>query len=157
MKPARHKLAACILILGAQYIEQASAAFIISADEICRGNDAYSYRFLNESPAPDYKVQVSESTVLPDITLKLVDDASQADLIFVDESDNSDRSVCRIGRSATMKTIVVSENEFLPDIKVTLSETPFLPDYTIYVRSRVFTRVEAAAIFAVIWMENHER
>jgi len=135
----------------------AFAAFIISSESNCYGNDAYSYYFSETAFSPDYTVKVSETAFSPDITLKIVSDPRQADLILVDGFTKGNMKVCKKSNSIGVKTIKVSNTAFSPDITVKLSETSFSPDYKIFILSETFTKEEAAALFAVILKESRKK
>jgi hypothetical protein len=132
------------------------AAFIISSESNCYGNDAYSYYFSEAAFPSDYTVKVSETAFPPDITMKIVSDPRQADLILVDEFTKGNMKVCKESSSIGVKTIKVSNTALLPDITVKLSDKSFSPDYKIFVLSETFTKEEAAALFAVILKESRK-
>lgn len=141
---------------GALFSNPALAAFVVSAQADCLGKNIYAYRFSRSVANADFSVQVSQSTLLPDITLKLVSDPDQADLILADRLEDNDMEVCKSISAVGIKTILITDTAFRPDVKVTLAESSLLPDYTIFVQSESFTNEEAAALFAVIWKVNKE-
>jgi hypothetical protein len=144
-----------VLVTSILLSSPVSAAFIISAEAGCFGRDTYAYHFSETTIIPDYTVKVTSTALLPDITMQLVNDPKQADLILVDEFSKSGMKVCKGSSLAIgVKTIKVSETAILPSITVKLSETSLSPDYKIFVQSRIFTKEEAAALFAVIWSVN---
>jgi len=149
-------LAILLFAASALFSNPALAAFVISAQADCLGKNIDAYRFSSSVANADFSVQVGQSTALPDITLKLVSDPDQADLILADHLDDSDMAVCKSISAMEVKTILITDAAFRPDVKVALAEAPFLPDYTIFVQSESFTNEEAAALFAVIWKVNRE-
>ena len=146
-----------LLVFGIFLANSASAAFVISSEQSCYGADTYSYYISETALLSDYTVKVSSTASLPDITMVLVSDPRQADLIFIDSYSRSDMKVCKSASSMGNKSIKVSETALLPDITVKLSVTAVLPDYRIFIESKVFTKAEAAALFAVILKANKEQ
>lgn len=139
-------------------ISPVSAAFIISGETACFSRDTYAYHFSESAIISDYTVKITSTAIFPDITMQLVNDPKQADLIFVDEFRKSGMKVCKGSSLAIgVKTIKISETAIVPDITVKLSVTPLLSDYKIFVQSRIFTKEEAAALFAVIWKANRRK
>lgn len=142
--------------------QNASASFIVSAESNSYssnlyGDKVYEYKFSTSSITSDYTVNVSDSTLTPDISMKLVDNPQYADLIFVDNFDKADMKVCKTSIGFDTLTINVSNSAILSDISILLSRSPLFFDYTIFVASTKFTKEEAAALFAVIWEENRNK
>lgn len=133
------------------------AVFIISGENNCFGSDTYKYYFSETAIIADFTVKVRKDALLPDITMKLVNDPKQADLIFVDGFSQANMKVCKISIPVGVKSIKLSDTALLPDITVRLSETAILADYKIFILSAVFTKEEAAALFAVIWKSSRNR
>ena len=145
-----------LLTLTLALSNNAFAAFIISTNGSCYGNDVYTYHFSSTAFSPDYTVKVSSTAFSPDLTIKIVDDPKKANLILVDEFKDGDMQICKKSTSFGAKTIKVSSTAFSPDITIKLSDYSFSVDYTIYVASERMTVEEAAALFAVVWQANRD-
>jgi hypothetical protein len=141
-----------IFVVNIFFSDSAFAAFIISGESSYYGSNTYSYIFTDIALSPDYKVQVNETALSPDITLQIVTDPRQADLVFVDEFGSGNLKVCKPGTAQTAKTIKLSTLTLAlsPDITVQLSKAALRPDYKIYILSKIFTKEEVAALFAVL-------
>ena len=134
----------------------AFAAFVISTNSSCYGNDIYTYHFSSTAYSPDYTVKVSSTAYSPDLTIKIVDDPKKANLILVDDYKDGDMQMCKKSTSYGAKTIKVSSTAYSPDITIKLTEYSYSVDYTIFVASERMTVEEAAALFAVIWQSNRD-
>jgi|SRR5690554_655829 len=145
-----------VLIMGFALSSNAFAAFIISTNSSCYGNDVYTYHFSSTAFSPDYTVKVSSTAFSPDLTIKIVDDPKKANLILVDDYKDGDMQMCKKSTSYGAKTIKVSSTAFSPDITVKLTDYSYSVDYTIFVASERMTVEEAAALFAVIWQSNRD-
>lgn len=137
-----------------------TAAFVISGEENCySGQKIYAYHFADFSAFPTYTVQVNSTTISPNITIQLVRDPRNADLVFVDALSFAEMKICRTNNAygTGAKTIVVKDVAFSPDISVKLTEYAMSSDYKMYVDSKNFSKEEVAAVFAVIWAENRKK
>ena len=147
-------------------IYHSRGAFVISAVEEPSGfsygsETIYHYKFDKTSSFPDYTVKVSENVSYPDVTIALIGDPSEANLILADDLNSSDMKVCKTESTFTtveIKTIKVDSTASFPDLSVKLiTDSSKTADYKMLVQSDRFTRQEAAALFAVIWEANKER
>jgi hypothetical protein len=145
-----------LLFLTLALSDNAFAAFIVSTNKSCYGNNIYSYHFSSTAFSPDYTVKVSSTAFSPDLTIKIVDDPKKANLFLVDDYKDGDMQVCKKSTSYGVKTIKVSSTAFSPDITIKLTESSYSADYTIFVASERMTVEEAAALFAVIWQANRD-
>jgi hypothetical protein len=147
------KLCIAVVCLTILNNGNAFAGFIISGKSACSGGDVYSYKFYSyeyEQSPNLIRVKVSEYEFYPDITMKLVYDPREADLIFVDDLENANMKVCKSSSLSGAQTIKVSKYESNPNIKVKMSNYPSSPYYKIFISSKIFTSEEVAALFAVI-------
>jgi len=146
----------------------ADAQFVVSAESSCpsnlfsSGDTVYEYIFSRSALSPDFDVKVSSFSFQPDFTMKIVDDPSDADLIFVDEEIGkkfADMLVCKRSYSLDSKLteIKVSRSSLSPDIEIVLTRSTLSYDYKIFIQSEYFSDEEAAALFPVIWESNRSR
>lgn len=146
-----------LMVAAVLFSRLASAAFIVSGEQSCFGQNTYAYHFSESAIISDYTVKVNSTALISDITMQLVTDPKQADLILVDGFTEGNMKVCKKSSSIGMKTIKVSNSDVSPDITVKLSETSLFPDYKIFILSETFTKEEAAALFAVILKESRKK
>lgn len=150
------KCAAIAFTLLAMAVCSVEAITISTATKI-PGAKVYSYHFSDSVILPDYTVKIVDKSFVSDLSLKIVHEPEEADVIFVENDKNADIFVSKASTAIGVKSIKISPTSIAPDITVLLSEDVTLPDYKIYVLSTRFTRDEAAALFAVIWKDTQDR
>lgn len=150
------KCAAITFTLLAMAVRPVDAITISTATKI-PGAKVYSYHFSDSVILPDYTVKIVDKSFVSDLSLKIVHEPEEADVLFVENDKNADIFVSKASTAIGVKSIKISPTSIAPDITVLLSEDVTLPDYKIYVLSTRFTRDEAAALFAVIWKDAQDR
>lgn len=103
------------------------------------------YQLSDAAAAGTIIVRIDNAAAQPSLRMQLVDDASSADFVLIDDADTID--ACK--GLAAIKTLRLDPAAARADLTVTLSREP--GDYKIFVRSTVYTDEDAAALFAVIF------
>jgi hypothetical protein len=113
-------------------------AFVISSEEDCIGN-TYQFNFPKTfsfiTGGESFRVYVSNSTLAPDIRIRIVSDPSQADLFLVDSYTNADMAVCisdRIGFGNNVTNITLENTSFNADLKIRASTFESQPDHRLF-------------------------
>lgn len=132
-------------------------AFTIGIQSNCIGSNVYSYHFSDTALPVDYTVRVSESELLPDITMQIVTDPVEADLILSDDLSQVDMAACISQVPHGTKAIKLSNLQFGTDINIKLTTYAYSPDYKIFVRSKMVTKEQAAALLAIILKSNRDQ
>ena len=113
----------------------------------CFTSGSVTYQVTASSVA-DYRVRIDSQATQPDLRIQLVDDATNADLVLVDDIDAMDRDVCRA--AGAFKTVSVVGPDSAPALTVSLSRAEEA-DFRLFVRSARFGQHDAAALFAAMW------
>ena len=146
----------------------AHASFNISLESRCFDTTLSNYFFSGSYNNPDYRVKVSKTAYPYDIAFELVQEKSEADLVFVESgsgdeqnsvqfSNNSDIRICKKLTPVNAQIIQVSRSDPSPQITVKIGEYVLNKDYKLFVQSKRIKADQAAALFAILWHEDRER
>jgi len=113
----------------------------------CFTSGSVTYQ-VTAASAPDYRVWIDSEATRPDLRIQLVDDASGADFVLVDDLDAANRGICRA--AGAFKTVSIVDGTDGDVLKVNLSRDE-TADYRLFVRSARFSQHDAAALFAAMW------
>jgi len=91
----------------------------------------------------DVKVRSDPAAAIPDVRIKLVETADEADFIFVD-----DGAPATCHDASAIKSVKIDPAASAPDLTVGFASTAAPADYRIYVRSRWLAPEAAAVLFA---------
>jgi hypothetical protein len=139
----RTHIAALLVLIVA--IPAATAGLFFTSDaKPCFIDGASAYR-MSDSGTADVTVRIDNTAPKPNLRLQVVDEATAADFVLVDDGDTA--SACQ--GAAAIKSIRLDPAALNADLTVTLSRAQ--APYKIYVRSANFSEQDAAALFAVIW------
>lgn len=138
-------------------ITSQAKALTISTEISCFGSGAESYHFSNFELSPDFTVKVTAFDLTPDISMQLVNNPRDADIILVDNLAERDAAACITQSSYGAKTIVLSDTSLNPDITIALSETNYSAEYRIFIRTNKLTKEQAVALAAVILQSSEHQ
>lgn len=150
----RRLLVLCVWGVVVSFFGLRADAFTISTATRIHATKVYGFYFSATAVLADYTVKVSPDLLVADLSLKIVHEPEEADLIFLENDEKAQMFVAKMKSPVGVKTINVSSNAVTADITVKLSEDILMPDYKIYVLSSRFSKEEAAALFAVTWKEK---
>jgi hypothetical protein len=138
-----HIVALMILIVAVP--AAAASSFIASNAKPCfvAGNAGYQ---LSAAASANYTVHIDHTAAMPSLRMQLVDDPAAADFVLVDDSDAG--NACKT--AFAIRSVRIDQAAPNADLTVALSRAE--ADTKIYVRSANFSEQDAAALFAVIWL-----
>ena len=140
---------ATLMVLIVAVPAATASSFFVSSAKPCfiAGNAGYA---LSGSAAANYTVRIDNTAAKPSLRMQVVDDPAAADFVLVDDSDAD--SACKA--ATAVESIRVDSAAAKPNLTVALSRAP--ADYKIYVRSANYSEQDAAALFAVIWLNANK-
>ena len=147
-EPMRQRLLT-VLVLALAGIS--NAQLVISSSSVCFGEDVYAFYFSETTFLSDHTIKISPTTPFPDLTIQVVNNPSNADIVLIDNFNNANLKVCNSSTSFGATTIRLSETATFPDITIKLTNQAPFADYTLYVQSTRITIDEAAALVGIIW------
>jgi hypothetical protein len=143
------------VLLGLVLAVPVAAQAFLPPKHLCFSAGAAAYQLSASARDPDFKVRVDKSAAHPDLRMQLVEDATIADFVLVDDLDATDANACP--GAASLKTIRVDGDEQRPDLTISLAADADAADFKLYVRSARFSREDAAALFGVMWRASRLR
>jgi len=145
------------VLLGLVIAVPAAAQAFLPAKHPCFAAGTTTYRISASVRSPDYRVRIDNRAARPDLRMQLVDDATAADFVLVDDFDDAESNACRT--SMPLKTIRIDDAEARPDLTISLAAEAEVtaPDFKLYVHSARFSHDEAAALFGIMWQASRAR
>lgn len=137
-----------LLLLAAAVAATARTfGFTIGASEpaACLSIGNTTYRLAPHGARADYAVRVDSAAPSPGMRIRMVDNADEADFVFIDDGDRP--AGCQPG-SAVTRSVTTDPARAAPDLIVGLAAPSTPADYRIFVRSRWLSAEAAAALFA---------
>jgi hypothetical protein len=104
-----------------------------------------SWRMAVPGARTDYTVRIDSSALAPDIRIQLSDTPDEADLILVDDGEQAP-SGC--GAGTPVRHVRIDAEAITPDVTISFAAPSASADFRLYVRSREFEPMAAAALFA---------
>jgi hypothetical protein len=137
------------LLALAAAVPVAGSALFAPAPRPCLNTGNASYQ-LSSARDADTTVRIEDASAQPDLRVAFVDTADSADFILVD--DGADAGSCP---ATGYRTLHISHSAAKADISVGIAADE--PDYRIYLSSTLYSREDAAGLFAAMWRADHRR
>ena len=142
------RLQKTLVLLMVAAVPVAAPAVYHAAAPQCFRAGSVTYRLSSTADAPDFRVKIDNAAAHPDMRVQLVDDATAADFVLVDDVGTAQTGDCR--HAVNLKTIEVGATSRTPDVTVSLSHRPARSAYKVYVNSVRFSHRDAAALLAAM-------
>ncbi len=143
----RSHIVALLALVAA--VPAAGYAFFAPAPRPCLDTGTATYQ-LSSARDADTTVRIEDANAEADLRVAFVDTPDTADFILVD--DGSDAASCP---AAGYRTLRVSRSAPKADISVGIAANA--ADYRIYLHSTLYSREDAAGLFAAMWRADRKR
>jgi hypothetical protein len=104
-----------------------------------------TFRMAAPGARVDYTVRIDSSALAPDMRIQLTDTPDDADLVLVDDGAQPQP---RCGAGTSVRHVRIDAEAIDPDVTIGFTGPSATADYRIYVRSREFEPMAAAALLA---------
>ena len=115
------------LLLGLVVAVPAAAQAFLPARHPCFAAGSTTYRMSATASTPDYRVKIDSRAAHPDLRMQLVDDATSADFVLVDDFDDGETNAC--STSLPLKTIRIDADAQQPDLTIALARDSGTADF----------------------------
>jgi hypothetical protein len=131
-----------VLVLSAIAIPATAQTFGFSLGaQACLPVGNAGYRLAAPGAQADYTVRFDAAR--PDVRVHLAETPDEADFVLVDDGEAAPDC-----RGTSIRSVKIDATAAAPDLVIGLTAEPATADYRIYVRSRAFAPVTAAALIA---------